>query len=91
MRSTTLRRGRTSSTSLISLERRRESNQVAAGQIPHWHADDGFVVQYVVIHLHEGHEETMMRMSRVLFACAWLAVAGGACADSTVEVFLNSS
>ena len=32
-----------------------------------------------------------MQILRVLFACAWLAVAAGAWADSTVEVFLNST
>ena len=33
-----------------------------------------------------------MRTLRAIFACAWLAVAAGVyAAESTVEVFLNSS
>jgi hypothetical protein len=36
-------------------------------------------------------KEAVMRTLRALFACAWLAVAAGAYAASTVEVFLNSS
>ena len=36
-------------------------------------------------------KEKVMQMLRGLFACAWLAVAAPAWADSTVEVFLNSS
>jgi hypothetical protein len=36
--------------------------------------------------------ERVMRILRALFAGAWLAAAAGAAyADSTVEVFLNSS
>lgn len=92
MRSTTLRRGRTSFTSRIAFERHRESIQIAMGQIPHPLARGRRICGAMCWHpLARGHEETMMRILRALFACAWLAVAAGACADSTVEVFLNSS
>lgn len=36
-------------------------------------------------------KEAVMQAFRILFTCVWLAVAAGAYADSTVEVFLNSS
>jgi hypothetical protein len=36
-------------------------------------------------------KEKVMQILKALLACAWLAVAGGAYAASTVEVFLNSS